>query len=118
VGIAPEAVGILVALSVACPVLALNAKAVSNQSCQGVWPSEQAREKQVVATTSTIQLVPIQASRMRSVARLARIVQIDFAAVADLLVRLLGLPPELAVQAVLTSLDGQEEICPSLLELS
>jgi hypothetical protein len=85
--IAAVAVGILVELGVWDPVPALYAPEVSNQLQQGFWGSAQAGEKEVsglkglaVAAAggrpSTIQLVPIQASRMCSGAALARSVQV------------------------------------------
>jgi hypothetical protein len=80
-------VGVLVELGVSDPVPVLNAPAVSHQLQQGFSCSAQAGEKQLgslkelasrvpVATTSTIQLVPFEASAMCNVACLARSVQV------------------------------------------
>jgi len=68
-------VGILMELGVPDPVPALDTPAVAHQLQQGFWRGPQARQKQVgglkrlpsrvpLAVTSTIQLVPIQASLM------------------------------------------------------
>jgi hypothetical protein len=88
VAIAPAAMGILVELGVTDPVPAFNAPAIANQLQQRLWCGAQAGEEEVgglkelapsrrpVAVTSTIQLVPAQASRMCSGACLARRLQV------------------------------------------
>ena len=80
--------GILVELGVTDPVPAFNDPAIANQLQQRLWCGAQAGEEEVgglkelapsrrpVAVTSTIQLVPAQASRMCSGACLARRLQV------------------------------------------
>ena len=85
--IAAVSVGVLMELGVADPVPALNAPSVTHQLQQCFWRGAQTGDEQMggvkgftvapaVAVTSTIQLVPIQASRMCSGACLARRVQV------------------------------------------
>ena len=85
--IAPGAMGVLLELGVADPMPALDAPAVTHQLQQGLWGGAQGGEKQMGAwkglpsrvplvATSTIQLVPLQSSRMCCGASLARTVQV------------------------------------------